>query len=417
MLQKQVIERTSQLAESELRYKQMFIDNNAYMLLFDADDGNIVDANPSAMQYYGLNKDILSNISIFDLINENIIDKKAYIDQTFKLDTVQSNHITNNKKVRDVVIHQSIIKSSEKSIVYAIVEDVTDRNEAEEKLKKLNQELEGKVAERTKDLESALEELRAEIAIRSKTEKELFITNEKLFHSLEKELGELKSRFISMISHEYRTPLTVILSSAYLVQESIKRKLSEDIERHLFKIHSSVTFMSGLLENVLTFGKTQDGTLSVQDSDVNINLFFNDLIKEIEKISQNSHIIIESSSIISAFSDRYLLRQIFINLILNSIKYSDKNTNIFINLSHQETQFVVSIRDEGKGIKDEDFKQIFVPFFRNVKEIGIIPGSGLGLSIVKRCVSMLNGAIKVNNKLERGVVFEVAISIHYKMQQ
>ncbi len=419
-LVKQVIERTSQLAESELRYKQMFIDNNAYMLLFDAENGSVVDANPSALAYYGLNKENIANLSIFDLLAVQIDNKSDYIEQVFNKDTEQTKHIAENGIIRDVVLHQSIIKASGKSLVYAIVEDVTARLEAEKKLKDLNQELEKMVADRTKDLESTLDELRAEISIRKKTEIELFNTNEKLFHSLEKEkeLGDLKSRFISMISHEYRTPLTVILSSAYLVKESIKRELFDEIDRHLFKIHSSVTFMSGLLEDVLTFGKTQDGTLTVQATMLDINLFFNELIEEVNKLSQNSHIInFESNSDISAFSDRYLLRQIFINIMLNSVKYSEKQSSIFVSIKQDDTNFIVSIRDEGKGIKDEDLEHIFDPFYRNVKEIGIIPGSGLGLSIVKRCISMLNGDINVNNKLDKGVVFIVTIPLKHSQME
>lgn len=414
-LEHQVSVRTAQLAESELRYKQMFVDNNAYMLIIDPFNGKIIDANPSAMNYYGVSKSLVNEIFIFDLIAEFVENKIEFLETMTKQKAFSCKHKTVGDSVRDVVIHQSILDVNDRKVIYAIIEDVTERKIVEEKLRSLNIELEEIVKKRTYDLENALDELKTEINIRKKTEEELFQANEKLFLSLEKErdLGELKSRFISMISHEYRTPLTVILSSAYLVKESLKRGLNDEIDRHLFKIHASVTAMSRLLEDVLTYGKAEDGTLSVKISEIDLPQFVSEIVEEIQTVDQNKHnIVFDFKDDYLINSDKYLLRQIFVNLLLNSTKFSEKGSSIFIELKAFKTDFSLIIKDEGKGISDDDLTQIFNPFFRNEKSIGIIPGTGLGLAIVKRCVDVLSGSIKVNNKVEKGVIFTVTLPIN-----
>lgn len=412
-LEEEIKIRTKQLAESEARYKQMFIDNNAYMIFYDAGTGIINDANPSAISYFGLNNQDIGKITIFDLLQNDIGDKTEFLKFLVEQKEYECIYKTANNQIRNGIIHQSKINLNDKCYIYAIIEDITEKKKAQEELENINLDLENKVIQRTNELEKALNELRIEIQIRERTEKELFDTNEKLIKALEKEkeLGELKSRFISMISHEYRTPLTVILSSAYLIKESLKRGLEEEVDKHLHKIHSSVTTMSRLLEDVLTYGKAEEGTLPIRLTDFSIREFLLDIIEEASITDQKQHNVILNIPDYDCriYTDKFLLRQIVLNLLSNSMKYSDKGTNIYIDCWHEDGMIKINIRDEGKGISDEELEHIFEPFYRNKTAIGITPGIGIGLAIAKRCVDTLQGKIEVNNKFEKGVQFSVIL--------
>lgn len=415
-LEEEIKIRTRQLAESEARYKQMFMDNNAYMIFYDANTGVINEINPSAMKYFGISQDDIGRLTIFNLLSESIENQSEFLKFLVEQKEYECKYKIANEEVRDGIIHQSRINLNNKCFIYAIIEDVTDRKTAEAKLNNLNAELELLVKQRTAELEKALSELRVEMHIREKTEKELFESNQKLLQALEKEkeLGELKSRFISMISHEFRTPLTVILSSAYLIKESLKRGLEEEVDKHLHKIHSSVTTMSRLLEDVLTYGKAEEGILPVRFTDFSLREFLLDIIEEASITDQKQHNILLDipDGDCRVNTDRYLLRQIVFNILNNSIKYSDKGSNIYVACNSDKKTINISIRDEGKGITDEELDSIFEPFYRNKSTIGITPGIGIGLAIAKRCVQLLNGKIEVNNKLDKGVQFNVIIPIN-----
>lgn len=417
-LEEEVKSRTKELLESQTRYKQMFVDNNAYMIFYHPQTGMILEANPSALNYFGITESDIGNITIFELLSDKVENKEEFLNYLVEQKEFETRYKTANNEVRNGIIYQSKINLSDNMFIYAIIQDITEKKIAESELRKLNEELEKIVKIRTAELERALSDLKLEIQIREKTEKELFEANEKLLAALEreKELGELKSRFISMVSHEYRTPLTVILSSAYLIKESLKRGLDDEVDRHLHKIHHSVTVMSRLLEDVLTFEKAEEGVLEVRLTEFDLHEFLLDIIEEARINDQKQHNISlnmpEDNYWIN--SDRYLLKQIISNLLNNSIKYSPDGTYIDIDCRIQDGFIHLLIKDEGKGISDEDLENVFEPFYRNKKTIGITPGIGLGLAITKRCVELLNGKIEINNKLDKGVIFKITIPLVQK---
>lgn len=414
-LEEEVKARTNELLESQLRYKQMFVDNNAYMIFYDAQTGIIIEANPSALNYFGIDNNDIGKITIFDLLADKFENQIDFLNNLTEQKEFECIYKIANSEPRNGIIYQSKINLSDKVYVYAIIQDISEKKIAEEELRKLNEALEEIVKIRTAELEKALTDLKLEIQIREKTEKELFEANEKLIAALEKEkeLGELKSRFISMVSHEYRTPLTVILSSAYLIKESLKRGLDDEVDRHLHKIHHSVTVMSRLLEDVLTFEKAEEGALEVRLTEFDLREFLLDIVEEASINDQKEHNINLNMPDDNYWinSDRYLLKQIISNLLNNSIKYSEKGTYIDIDCRIQDNAIHLFLKDEGKGISDEDLENIFEPFYRNKKTIGITPGVGLGLAITKRCVELLNGKIEVNNKLDKGVIFKITIPL------
>ncbi len=417
-LEEEVKSRTKELLESQTRYKQMFVDNNAFMIFYHPQTGIILEANPSALNYFGITESDIGNITIFELLSDKVENKEELLNYLVEQKEFETRYKTANNEVRNGIIYQSKINLSDDMFIYAIIQDITEKKIAESELRILNEELEKIVKIRTAELEKVLTNLKLEIQIRGKTERELFEANEKLLAALEreKELGELKSRFISMVSHEYRTPLTVILSSAYLIKESLKRGLDDEVDRHLHKIHHSVTVMSRLLEDVLTFEKAEEGLLEVRPTEFDLQEFLLDIIEEAKINDQKQHNISlnmpEDNYWIN--SDRYLLKQIISNLLNNSIKYSPDGTYIDIDCRIQDDFIHFLIKDEGKGISDEDLENVFEPFYRNKKTIGITPGIGLGLAITKRCVELLNGEIEINNKLDKGVIFKITIPLVQK---
>lgn len=260
--------------------------------------------------------------------------------------------------------------------------DVTQIKQRELEITELNKELEERVKIRTAQLEEALKK--------------------------ERELGIMKSRFISMISHEYRTPLTVILSSSHI----IKQKLGDAAlanEKHFDRIQNSVKIMTTLLENVTALGKTKEGESALYPVEKNAAEFLSDLIEELKIIDEKKHIFIDdfSDEKIDFSTDYALLRHIAFNLLTNAVKYSPPNSKIHIKLTRKGDRLKFSVADEGYGVPEKDKEFIFEPFYRNEKHIGLVPGTGLGLAIVKGSVESLGGEISLESSPGEGCVFTV----------
>jgi len=230
----------------------------------------------------------------------------------------------------------------------------------------------------------------------------------------EKELNDLKSRFVSMVSHEFRTPLGLILSSTELLQ-NYGDKWEKDKKEEMFeKIKKAVDNLTGLMKDIIVLNEEESGKIRITLTEIDFISFVNELIEEI-KISSQENISINfhhSVSSLKITTDKKLLRQIFLNLISNAVKFSSKKNNVYINLTSDQSVFTTEIKDQGIGIPNDDLDNIFEPFIR-AKNTGETKGSGLGLSIVKRAVELLNGEIKVKSKLNEGTVFTVSLPIKH----
>jgi signal transduction histidine kinase len=264
-------------------------------------------------------------------------------------------------------------------------------------------------------LEKAHYSLTYEIQVRKETEEELINAKEELSKSLEieKNLNDLKSRFVSMVSHEYRTPLTVILTSTYLMEKFFQLQLKPEFSRQLVIVQNSVKNMVQLLDDILFLGKSDAGKLKVSLKSLDIIETIEDLVRQSEVLDKNNHEIIFQKTNESCFinSDENLLRQIFTNLISNAIKYSPKGSSVKINLEMQPEKVLFTIIDNGIGIPEDEKEFLFDSFFRarNVHEIS---GTGLGLSIVYRCVNALSGEITADSKENVGTIFVVEIPMN-----
>lgn len=246
------------------------------------------------------------------------------------------------------------------------------------------------------------------ISLRKKAEEEILNA---LKHS--QDLNQMKSRFVSMVSHEFRTPLSTILSSLELL-EFYNEKLSADEKNsHFIKITRSVDYLTDLLDDVITINKADSGRLEVKYNKYNIvemiKQFVNELKEsyvDIPNISFKPH-----NDVIEARIDEKLFRQIISNLVSNAIKYTSPDKKIYINLYEKENRFIFEIRDEGVGIPVESQKELFTPFYR-ASNIGSVPGSGLGLAITKRSVDLLKGQIEFTSRENEGSTFKVILPIY-----
>ncbi len=258
------------------------------------------------------------------------------------------------------------------------------------------------------------------ITDRKQAENELRETLQK-----EKELNELKSRFVSMASHEFRTPLTSILGSTELL-EHYRHKWSDEKKRvHFQRIYSNVRNMTQMLDEVLLVGKAEAGKLEFKPSPMNVIEFCRSFVEELQLGAGREHTIIftpqglcteseseaDSSPCTAANLDEKLLQHILSNLLSNAIKYSPVSSTIQLLLTCRDSQIELQIQDGGIGIPDEDQPRLFEAFHRATNVEGV-PGTGLGLVIVKNAVDLHGGSITINSKVGVGTTFTVTLPLN-----
>ncbi len=228
----------------------------------------------------------------------------------------------------------------------------------------------------------------------------------------EKELSELKSRFVTMTSHEFRTPLTTILSSAELLEDYGSRWSEEKKIHHLRRIVLTVKHMTQLLNDVLLIGKAEAGKLQCSRLTFDVVQFCRDLVEEMQMIT-DSHLITfnHQCGYGKVDLDEKLLRHVLSNLLSNAIKYSPRGGNVYFELACTQKEAIFRVKDEGIGIPDIDKVQLFESFYR-ASNVGTISGTGLGLSIVKRAVDLHGGNITVESEVGVGTTFLVSLPLN-----
>lgn len=241
------------------------------------------------------------------------------------------------------------------------------------------------------------------------TDQKIAQSNMQLALEKERDLNELKSRFVSMASHEFRTPLSTILSSVNLLKKAQVIEEEQRREKHLNRIRASVQNLTAILNDFLSLDKLEEGLVHLNVKSFDIRVLIIDLIEEIEglkKPGQNILFNVHENCIIHA--DEQMVRNVMINLISNALKYSPENSDVVIDCSDAEKHIEISVSDSGIGIPQEEQEHLFGRFFRATNAFNI-QGTGLGLHIVKRYVDLLKGDIRFVSSPETGTTFSVSL--------
>ncbi|HEX8316655.1 MAG TPA: PAS domain-containing sensor histidine kinase [Flavisolibacter sp.] len=293
----------------------------------------------------------------------------------------------------------------------AFIVDITHRKEIEQNmlrqqqaletvttdLRKLNIELEAKVEERTTVLKEALDRLEHSQA--------------ELSEALDKErqLNEIKGRFVSMASHEFRTPLSTVLSSASLLSKYTGVDEQDKRLRHIDKIKGAVKHLNDLLEDFLSLGKLEEGKIGVSLQPFNLDEVLQDTVDEMKALAKEAQsITCRSNTADTIVSDKKLVKYILINLLSNAIKFSGEEALIVVSKEVKAGTASITVQDEGIGISPEDQEHLFSSFFRGRNALNI-QGTGLGLHIVKRYVDLLHGSISVQSEPGKGTAITFII--------
>lgn len=384
--------------------------------------GRIIMANPASVRMFGYTEEELQGQGIEMLIPDRFKTHHHELRSDFYRNP--SNRVMGHgrdlyakkKDGTDIAVEISLsqYRKDKELFVIAFIVDITRRKEIEnnmlkqkaelekvtEKIRQLNTELEVKVEERTLILKEALQKL-------EQSQQELSDALDK-----ERQLNEIKSRFVSMASHEFRTPLSTVLSSASLLAKYRTTEEQDKRDRHIQRIKNSVNHLNDILQDFLSFGKLSEGKVITNFGETNLKDLLTDILDEMKAVlKENQHFVLNCEGDCHASTDKRIFKNVLINLIGNAIKFSDEGKVITITGKSENNKAIISIADEGIGISEEDQKHLFSSFFRGTNAINI-QGTGLGLHIVKRYIDLLNGEIEIQSRLNKGTTITFAIPLN-----
>lgn len=387
-----------------------------------SDRGEIVMLNPKAQQLFGYSGNELLHQNIEKLIPTRFHAKHVGQRESY----TKSPHSRSMGKGLDlfaitkegvefpVEISLSHFSTGEGNFVMCFIIDITERKQREallkmaserlmqtsEALSKLNAELETKVQERTEELAQAFKDL-------AESKKEVMKALEK-----EKELNTLKSRFVTTASHEFRTPLGTILSSASLIARYEAPEDSEKRNKHVDRIRSAVTNLTEILNDFLSLDKLEEGIIRNNPVQFPLEPFIGKTIDELKAILKTGQSIRfdHEEEYTEIILDQQLFRNVLINLVSNAIKYSPENALIVVNSEIKAKTILISVKDQGIGIPKEDQPHLFTRFFR-AQNATNIQGTGLGLNIVKKYIELMEGTIRFESEADKGTIFYIELPL------
>ncbi|MBX3064219.1 MAG: PAS domain S-box protein [Anaerolineae bacterium] len=369
-LEQRVVERTAELLRTKERVEAI-LNNSSDAILFVSRDGMIQQVNPAFNDLFGYSANDIFGKSLLHLAND-----------------------TNADLLREAMQHcMNTLQPQNLDFVAARQDD--SLFQADIALAPLRQD---------NELQGLVCGIR-DITVRKLAQEELQRALDK-----ERELSELKSSFVSMVSHEFRTPLTTLLVSSEILKHHRDRLTEERQTHHFDTMGTQVRRLSALMEDVLTFSKSEAVGFEFSPLPLDVVDFCRTLADELQVITKSPHqIVFKESGVNTPFAgDEKLLRQIVTNLLTNAIKYSPQGGGIELNLHSEPDQITIRIKDTGMGIPEEDQKHLFEPFHR-AKNVGTISGTGLGLPIVKRAVDAHKGTIGMESKVGVGTTFIVTL--------
>jgi len=355
-------------------------------------DKNIVLANIPSSQLFGYEQKEILNQKINNLLQDSTILDRYINNPQSKIYKSTVELIGLKKNGKEIFIELSFGKIEYEGAYYykALISDISKRKQKEEKINHLNIQLEEEVKLRNSELEKLIEQLKISL-------------------SKEKELNNLKTKFITLASHEFKTPLSAILSSTELMVKYADLHNIEKRQEHLEKVKIMIYRLNGMIDDFLTLENIEIGVVKPSYTYFKIS----DLK---EAISQNSTPFLKNKQILTfettienrLYHDKKIINIILTNLLHNAIKYSGENSNIIVNISANESNIFFSIKDNGIGIPKNEQNLIFNRFFR-AKNALYYPGTGIGLNIVKGYINNLNGNISFKSTENKGTTFNVQL--------
>lgn len=405
----------------EMTFRALF-EHSSIGIIISNESGTIERSNPYASKIFGYQHGELNGLKVEALIPPKIREQHIKYREQYNKNP-QARSMASNLNLQavkkdgtmfPVEVSLTFFEAEGKRQIVSFVNDITVRKNAENNLLRLTEELESKVQERTKELSDALlelshtnEGLQQEMEQRKKVEAQIREMLEK-----EKELNELKSRFVSMASHEFRTPLGGILTSVSLIAKYPKTEDEPKRQKHIQNIKKSVRNLTNILNDFLSLDKLDQGKVASTPSQFDFTKFIDETVEDYTETSDKDHgfEVTHQEKGLSIFQDKEMIRNVVINLISNAMKYSPDQSTVFIRTRREGENVVIEIQDQGMGIPAEDQKHLFERFFR-AKNVTNLQGTGLGLNIVKRYLDLMGGGIDFRSKENVGTTFIVTLPV------
>lgn len=371
--------------QKAILFQKAILDNAGAMIIATDKNGTIKFFNPEASNNLGYaEKEVINKITpeVFHKKSEIEVKRKAYVNEfdVHIRDDFEVLVAMSRRNIHEAQQYTYVRKNGTTFPVSLTITTVRDRNGA----------IIGYMG------------VAADITEQIKRDKALYKLLEK-----EKDLSELKSRFISMASHEFRTPLSTVLSSAYLIEKYTKTAEQPQREKHLKRITSSVSMLTDILNDFLSLGKIEEGKIPVRLKTFNTAAAVKDIIDEIIGTLQKQQKIVYKHTGASEFElDQSLLKHIVQNLVSNASKFSPEKSCIEIRTANHQHSLVLAVKDRGIGISKDDQKHLMERFFRGANA-GNIQGTGLGLHIVSKYAELMNGTVVCISELEKGTEFVI----------
>jgi PAS domain S-box-containing protein len=402
------------LAHSVRRFEAVFTNATLGIIVCD-EPGRMVSVNAQAGQLFGYAPAELLGQPIEVLVPEAAGRRHAQQRQSYNTDPQVRSMGHHNRplsgrrhdgSVFPVEASLSYFYLDEELYVVAYILDLSAKQAAEQELHtqhqrvaRLNAELEQRVIDRTNALLLTLEQL-------EKRGDELALAL-----LAEQELGELKSRFVSMASHEFRTPLTAVLSSADLIAEFPGGHQQAQRLKYVDHIRTSVQHLNAILEEFLSVGRLEEGKMAAHPANLNLDTLVRDTVADVRSLLKTGqHIDWQVQCPVPVRLDASLLRKILMNLLSNALKYSGENSVITVRAGCQLRELTITVQDQGIGISEEDQAHLFEQFFRAPSVI-TEPGTGLGLYIIAKYLELMGGTIDLQSAPERGTTVTIVLPL------
>lgn len=404
LLEQRIAARTLSLIQGKRELQEILDSIQSGVMIIDTLTNRIISVNPAAANLLEAKYEkIVGNApSVFFNFDE---EKKEETANYIKFSRNFESEIKNSKdEIIPILRTSANVTLKDRKYRIESFLDITEQKMAEIALKQSNELLEMKVQERTEDLQILIYKLQNEIKEREKAEEKVREMLDK-----EKELNKLKTRFVSMVSHEFKTPLTVISTSVELLEQFYNSFSSEEREEYFIRISKSIDLMKSLIENVLFIGKSEADNLNIAPDKINLKNLCNKVIEDIKlTLKKRREFVFDyNASNTHAYLDEKLIEPMLINLLNNAIKYSEEG-HVELRVLENCDNLIISVKDYGIGIPAEEQEKIFEAFHR-ANNVGNISGTGLGMSIILKAVELHKGQINIISGIDAGTTFTITI--------